>query len=49
MANIQVDSCAGHDFPPAQQWDDFAAIRDALNKTGKPVYLSICPTFKARL
>ena len=24
------------------QWDQFAAMRDALNRTGRPVYLSIC-------
>lgn len=31
---LKVDSCAGHDDSPAQQWLNFGAIRDVSQQTG---------------
>lgn len=41
---LKVDSCSGHAQSADDQWDHYAAIRDALDATGRPIYLSICPT-----
>lgn len=41
---LKVDSCAGHTLSPTEMYTDYANIRDALNKSGVPVYLNICPT-----
>ena len=37
---LKIDSC-GVDGP-GSEWDQFAAMRDALNATGRPVYVSVC-------
>lgn len=37
---LKVDSCGADG--PGTEWEQFAAMRDALNATGRPVYLSIC-------
>lgn len=41
---LKVDYC-GSSVPrdPLSQYAGFAALRDALNHTGKPIYYSICP------
>ena len=41
---LKVDYC-GSSVPrdPVSQYAGFAALRDALNQTGKPMYYSICP------
>jgi alpha-galactosidase len=41
---LKVDSCAGHSRNASEQWDDFSNVARALNATGKPIFLSICPT-----
>jgi len=44
---LKVDSCTDAPLPPgsnASEWETLEKIRDALNKTGRPIYLSICPT-----
>ena len=41
---LKVDSCAGHGLNATTMYQDYANIRDALNKTGVPIYLNICPT-----
>ena len=43
---IKIDSCKGHDDPPAAQYADYSRIRDAINRTGTRMYLNICPTVK---
>eukprot|EP00038_Savillea_parva_P020142 m.30502 g.30502 ORF g.30502 m.30502 type:complete len:465 (-) comp4717_c0_seq1:3121-4515(-) len=37
---LKIDSC-GVDGP-GSEWDQFAVMRDALNATGRPVYVSVC-------
>ena len=45
---LKVDYCGSSvSREPAPQYAGFAALRDALNQTGKPVYYSICPHTKA--
>eukprot|EP00039_Didymoeca_costata_P003362 m.67148 g.67148 ORF g.67148 m.67148 type:complete len:437 (+) comp11864_c0_seq1:147-1457(+) len=39
---LKVDSCANNPDSEETQWNQFANMRDALNKTGRPVYLSVC-------
>jgi hypothetical protein len=46
IAYLKVDSCAGHDLNATTMYQDYANIRDALNRSGNPVYLNICPTTK---
>jgi len=44
---LKVDSCTDPPLPPGSnesEWETLAKIRDALNQTGRPIYLSICPT-----
>lgn len=41
---LKVDSCAGHALPPEEQWQNYLSIAQALNATGRPIYVSICPT-----
>eukprot|EP01043_Picozoa_sp_COSAG02_P011969 COSAG02_NODE_451_length_22060_cov_6.853513_12_plen_216_part_00 len=41
---LKVDSCAGHGLNATTMWQDYANIRDALNRSGNHVYLNICPT-----
>jgi len=45
---LKVDSCAGHSLSPQEMYEDYANIRDALNKTGVPIYLNICPTLTTK-
>jgi alpha-galactosidase len=37
---LKIDSCGADG--PGSEWDQFAAMRDALNATGRPVYVSVC-------
>jgi len=42
---LKYDSCGGYPqnyTPMAEQWREFAAMRDALNATGRPIFYSIC-------
>lgn len=41
---LKVDYCGSSvSREPAPQYAGFAALRDALNATGRPIYYSICP------
>lgn len=41
---LKVDYCGSSvSRDPTPQYAGFAALRDALNKTGKAIYYSICP------
>eukprot|EP00054_Salpingoeca_dolichothecata_P019291 m.119815 g.119815 ORF g.119815 m.119815 type:complete len:432 (+) comp23198_c0_seq1:161-1456(+) len=41
---LKVDYCGGNIFGYGQEeYNAFAQLRDALNKTGRPIYYSICP------
>eukprot|EP00041_Stephanoeca_diplocostata_P035881 m.1281395 g.1281395 ORF g.1281395 m.1281395 type:complete len:359 (-) comp24771_c0_seq2:6553-7629(-) len=41
---LKVDYCGSNvNRDPQPQYDGFAKLRDALNKTGRPIYYSICP------
>lgn len=41
---LKVDYCGRSvSRAPAPQYAGFAALRDALNRTGKAIYYSICP------
>lgn len=48
IAYLKVDSCAGHDLNATEMYQDYASIRDALNRSGNHVYLNICPTTKIK-
>lgn len=44
---LKLDSCGGFPsnyskFPLQEQYREYAAMRDALNRTGRPIYYSIC-------
>jgi alpha-galactosidase len=43
---LKVDSCAGHDLNATVMYQQYANVRDALNRSGNHVYLNICPTTK---
>jgi alpha-galactosidase len=40
---LKVDFCGKQSRDPAPQYAAFAALRDALNATGRQIYYSICP------
>ncbi len=48
VASLKVDSCGGynhtHASEPHSNWVQYKAMRDALLKTGRPIYYSICET-----
>lgn len=44
---LKLDSCGGYEKnytidPVGRQYANYAAMRDALNATGRPIYYSIC-------
>jgi hypothetical protein len=41
---IKIDSCSGHARNSSSQYSDYLAAAQAFNKTGTPVYVSVCPT-----
>lgn len=47
MDYLKLDSCGGYEKnytadPVGRQYANYAAMRDALNATGRPIYYSIC-------
>lgn len=44
ISYVKIDSCAGHELSPQQQYDNYLEIAQALNRTGHPFYVSTCPT-----
>ena len=47
MSAAELDSCGGYEKnysadPVGRQYANYAAMRDALNATGRPIYYSIC-------